>query len=59
MKKYFQRLNEFVGGQSALSEGSEPEENSEYHQMKEDAEKITNLAMKDENPVPKYASKCK
>ena len=60
LKKFFERVNDIVGDKSALKEDSKTEEDSEYHPWKkEDVEKLTNLAMNDENTQSEFPSECK
>ena len=57
LAKFFDRINDFAD-QSALKK--EIEEDSEYHPWKkEDVEKLTNLAMNDENAVSEAPTECK
>ena len=57
LAKFFDRINDFAD-QSALKK--EMEEDSEYHPWKkEDVEKLTNLAMNDENALSGVPTQCK
>ena len=50
LQKFFDRLNDAVDAQLALKKSSETNEDSEYYPWKkEDVEKITSLAMNDED----------
>ena len=59
LKKFFEKLNDIVSAQSALKEASKTEEDEYYPWKKEDVEKLTKLAMNDEDTQSEVPTECK